>query len=139
MASRGHALLALTIPETSYTVLAMGRCVLRTHRAGTSSYHPNGHWGIRRDSDLVLPVTDERTVNELRRVFQLSALMNLVFHHRAVIRDDLTADGFTSAVAAEYFLPILRGELTVRVDHNGAAETIDATRLASIADSLSLR
>ena len=86
---------------------------------------------------MVLPVADESTLSELRRVFDLRRSnepgLSVVVPW---IHEAITADAFVVAVAGEYFLPILRGELTVEVDNNGAGDLIDAARLVAVADAI---
>lgn len=137
MTSRGHLLLAFTIPEHGSGPLLMGRAVLRAHRAGAKSYHPDGHWGVRVESGLVLPVTDHVLAAELRRVFDLrrsheTGLSVIV----PWIPQTITVDSLTESAAAEYFLPILRDELRIEVDDNGKSTFIDAAWLVAMAESI---
>jgi hypothetical protein len=137
MTSRAHSLLAVTVREDDPQALAMGRAVLKTHRVGNFSYHPDGHWGTRHESGLVLPIVDDGTVTALQEVFNLQrsnepGLSVIV----PWIPADVTGKALLAAVAGEYFLPILRSELIIELDHNGAKDTIDASRLLAIAGSL---
>lgn len=137
MASRGHCLLALTIAETEHSPLIMGRAVLKTHRTGQTTYHPDGHWGVQHESGLVLPANDSRMVEELLQVFDLErrqepGLSVLV----PWVHDGITMKALKDATVGEYFLPILRGELTVEADDNGTADVIDADRLMEMTASI---
>jgi hypothetical protein len=138
MSSRCHALLALTVPSHDPKSLVMGRSVLKTHRANSVSFHPDGHWGFRDESGLVLPTTDEDTARSLRAVFDIRRVaepgLSVVVPW---LRSEITGAAIRDAVAGEYFLPILRGELTVEVDENGSTTTIDAGWLTEMAHTLS--
>jgi hypothetical protein len=137
MASRAHCLLAFTVPETSRQPLVMGRMVLKTHRADNVSYHPDGHWGYRESSLLVLPAEDSETAIAIQTAFDLkrrneSGLSVIV----PWVRDGFTRQSILHAIVGEYFLPILRDELIVEVDDNGVVESVNASGLAGLAESL---
>ncbi len=137
MTSRGHALLALTIPENGSGPLVMGRAVLRTHRVGATSFHPDGHWGFRTDNGLVLPVADDRMIALLKRVFDFKRATETGLSVIVPwVQGPISADSLRMAAAGEYFLPILRGELRIEIDDNGNTDTIDADRLFAMAESM---
>lgn len=137
MASRAHCLLALTIPETTQRPLVMGRMVLKTHRADSVSYHPDGHWGYRESSALVLPASDGETVTDIRTAFDLHRRnecgLSIIVPW---VKDGFTRESISHAVVGEYFLPILRDELVVEIDDNGTIETVNSSSLAALADAL---
>lgn len=136
MASQGHCLLGLTIPEGAGPLL-MGRMVLKTHSANGVTYHPDGQWGDRAPDGLVLPISDSETIGDACRVFELerrsenglSVVVPWVF-------DAVASAQFSEAAATEYFLPILRGELIVDVDVNGSTERVDSSRITQLAATI---
>lgn len=137
MASEGHCLIALTVPEPGTRELLMGRMVLKTHRAAGKSYHPDGHWGQYTESGLVLPSETPGLAAEFRRVFELERRsetgLSIVVPW---IKEGITAASIIESVAGEYFLPIFRGELVVDVDDNGVVSRLDASNLETISERL---
>lgn len=144
LASRGHCLLGYTVPVDTGQPLLMGRMVLKTHRSGGISYHPDGHLGLRDGSSgLVMPESDPTMLDEVRRVFSLDRTtepgLSVIVPW---LITELDGTAILQAVVTEYFLPILRSELVVEIDDNGKVERIDAQKvetLASAADPAHVR
>lgn len=136
MSSEAHAIWGLTIRETDSTPLLMGRAVLRTHDCDNRSWHPDGHWGERRnpDTNLTSPVRDPQLIARFRTTFGLERTtepgLSVVIPW---VIEDITTDAIKEAVIAEYFLPLLRDELVVHLTTDGVQETIDAAAVRSYA------
>ncbi len=116
----------------------MGRTVLRTHQAEGEQWHPDGHWGERRevDSQLVTPVRDAETIAQFvdafgvarRREPGLSVVVPWLV-------DEIDRNTIRDAVLSEYFLPLLRGELVVELSENGEMEIIDGAAVRTYAET----
>ena len=137
LASQAHCLLGYTIPIDSRRPLLMGRTVLKIHQAGSTPFHPDGQWGSRENEDaLVVPESAEDVLREFSTLFALRRRtepgLSVVVPWLSV---DLNGTSITQSVVAEYFLPILRSELTVEVDDNGKLTTIDAESIVPLAES----
>jgi hypothetical protein len=138
LASQAHCLLGYTVPIDSQQPLLMGRTVLKIHETNGVPYHPDGQWGRRVQEDaLVLPETDENVLRQFREVFSLRRRtepgLSVVVPWLSV---DLNRASITEAVVAEYFLPILRSELSVEIDDNGTTITVDADTIVRLADQI---
>lgn len=138
LASHAHCLLGYTVPFDSRTPLLMGRAVLKIHKVSETAYHPDGLWGSRSSEEsLVLPGAHEKTLEEFRRVFAVLRRsepgLSVVVPWLSV---DLNGESLRSAAVAEYFLPILRSELTVEIDDNGALTRINADTIVDLASQI---
>lgn len=138
LASQAHCLLGYTIPIDSERALLMGRTVLKMHQTGGIPYHPDGQWGRREGEDaLVVPESSDEFLREFSALFALRRRtepgLSVVVPWLSV---ELNATSITQAVIAEYFLPILRSELTVDVDDNGSLTTVDAESIVRLAESI---
>lgn len=137
MSSRAHAILALTIPEDTRAPLLMGRIVLRTHETAKGQWHPDGHWGERRetDSNLVTPTRDSELQAQFRAAFRVTRQdepgLSVVVPW---LIEEITIAGIRDAVLGEYFLPLLRGELVVELAENQTSEIIDSLAVRDYAE-----
>lgn len=138
LASQAHCLLGYTVPSDTRLPMLMGRAVLKIHKTNEIAYHPDGLWGTRTgDDSLVLPESQDKILDEFRRVFGLLRRsepgLSVVVPWLSV---ELTGESLTAAAVAEYFLPILRSELTVEVDDNGSLVRITADSIVELASRL---
>jgi hypothetical protein len=138
LASRGHCLFGLTIPADGPSpALLMGRMVLRTHRAGETSFHPDGHWGTREEAGgLVMPENDPELIGAVRRLFGIRregepGLSVIV----PWVSAELDGESICTAVVGEYFLPLLRSELEVFIDAEGNVTRVSADTVQKLAES----
>ncbi len=128
MSSRAHMIWGLTVPSDSGSPLLMGRAVLRTHTIGPQSFHPDGHWGDRLDegSRLVSPVRDPETVQRFVERFRLERGnepgLSVVVPY---VDRDIAIPILRHSAIVEYFLPLLRGELSMELAHDGGVEIVD--------------
>lgn len=145
MSGRAHAIWGLTVPSDTCVPMLMGRAVLRTHEAAGAQWHPDGHWGERASatSNLVTPTSAPELLARFREVFRISRRdepgLSVVVPW---LIDEITVQALRSAVLGEYFLPLLRGELVVRLEENGSVETLDGDAVrtwASRSDDRKLR
>jgi hypothetical protein len=139
LASRAHSLLGYTVPTDSGVPILMGRAVLKVHQTNGVAFHPDGHWGQRKtEHGLVIPERDARLLKQFREVFNLHRSdepgLSVVVPWLSLA---LNGSSITEAVVAEYFLPILRAELTIEIDDNGIVKTIDAATIVKVAESIS--
>lgn len=140
MASRAHAIWALTVPSDTRRPLLMGRAVLATHEVGDDSYHPDGHWGLRgvADSNFISPVADSETMNRFIDAFSLSRRgepgLSVVVPW---LLDEIEHSDIAEAVVGEYFLPLLRNQLRVVVRQGDAVEALDGAAVERYSQSAS--
>lgn len=139
MVSNGNCWFGLTIPYDNSAELLMGRMVLKTHNVAGRDYHPDGVWGVEAGTDSpVMPLSGgQPLISEFRKCFSVqrrreSGLTVVV----PWLKNDVTGQAILSAAVREYFFPILRGELTVRVDDNGSETVVGAASLESRAREL---
>ena len=140
-ASMINAYLGATRRVGEERTLLMGMAVLRTHAAGGVKHPPYGQFAAADDSDddawLPLPLDSDR---EDHADFVLTALADfgldrLDDHGLSVVvpypKPDLTPAAIARAVITQYFLPIVRGDLSVEIAAPGErTRTIDAETIA---------
>lgn len=142
MSSKAHAIWGLTVSEDDSVPLLMGRAVLRTHDCHGASWHPDGHWGERKDpgSNLTSPVKDPAVIARFVSTFGLHRTsepgLSVVIPW---VIEDITAEAIQEAVIAEYFLPLLRGELVVELTADGVEGRIDGAAVRAYAKSTTER
>lgn len=134
MSSRAHVIWGLTVPSDSPAPLLMGRTVLRTHTVGTTDFHPDGHWGVRHshDSNLVSAVRDRDVIGRFRSVFGISRQdepgLSVVVPW---LDPEITIQGIRASILEEYFMPLLRGELTIQLCGADGQEVLNADSVRS--------
>lgn len=137
MSSAAHAIWGLTVPADSGEPLLMGRVVLRTHTANGEQWHPDGHWGERREerSNMVSPCRDRGIIDEFRNTFRVSRQnepgLSVVVPW---ITEEIKITGLREAVLTEYFMPLLRGDLVVDLEDSGVHERLDADAVRRYAE-----
>jgi hypothetical protein len=136
MSSAAHAIWGLTVPIDTGEPLLMGRAVLRTHTADGHQWHPDGHWGDRlvEGSNMVSPSRNPSLLQRFRETFRVSRTsepgLSVVVPW---LTDEIQLDGLREAVLAEYFLPLLRGQLVLEVQDDAQHELIDASTVRAYA------
>lgn len=137
MAGQAHAMWGLSVPSDSRHPLLMGRVVLKTHQVGEHSYHPDGHYGHRKnpDSNLVSPVRDSHLIQEFSSAFQLKRRtepgLSVVVPW---VLNEITTHDIRRAVVGEYFMPLLRRQLTVTVSDGNEEVTLDDSTVVRFAE-----
>ena len=115
MTSRARCFFGLTRREGDDCSLLLGETVLRTHRHDGRKYAPHGHFG-RLEAGKVLPLSDERLVDEFSRQFGLQRTtepgLSVVVPWPVQPPD---TDHLIAMVARNYLWPILAGSLSVDV------------------------
>lgn len=116
-ASRVRCMLGLTVRASDHRALLMGQAVLRIHEYQGREFKPEGSWCGGQDPDgLPLPVEEPREIARFRADWHLSRRsepgLSIVV---PFIHEDLRAEGLLQAVAAHFFVSILRGRLEVEV------------------------
>lgn len=120
-ASRARCMLGLTIRASDGRALLMGQAVLRIHEHQGCEFKPEGWWCDSQDRHgLPLPIEEAGEIARFREDWHLSRDgepgLSIVV---PFIPDDLRAEGLLQAVAAHFFVSILRGQLEVEVAGGG--------------------
>jgi hypothetical protein len=140
-ASQIRATLAMTRRLESggtATDLLMGTAVLRIHDIDSSTYLPDGWFGIPSsdpsDRGLVMPISDSESIAAFKRLFKLARSdetgLSVVIPYL-----DPTVDvtSVTRAILAGFFYPILTGTLLVEVvDEHDQITVIDSASIQSV-------
>ena len=125
-ASRINAYFGLTRRAEEDADLMMGMAMLRTHTVNGEKYPPYGFFAAHSDKNdeewLPMPVTsleqDKAFIGSAQRDFHLQrnhqAGLSVVIPHP---REDLNPRNLGRAVITQYFLPIIRGDLEVQIEH----------------------
>ena len=131
-ASIVNAYLGMTQREGEEHWLLMGMALLKTHHLGETKYRYYGSFAAHDDAVdeqwFPLPVDSDDFIQETLRDFDLERLENpglsvIVPYPKA----ELAPAAIARAVLTQYFLPVVRGDLTVEIVHpDEETRTIDA-------------
>lgn len=136
--SRASAFFGYTVQRSTGRPLLMGRMILRHHRAGQVEYLPDAFFGIQEtvheDPEFVVPISDMEYISFFAETFGITRRtepgLSVVIPWLEMGDDEeFTADNLARAIASEYLLPILRGELVATVTANGSTARLDRSEL----------
>ena len=107
----------LTVRDSDKGELLMGQAVLTHHHSDGKACVPEGFWGIRGDDGITLPVKDPRDIEEFKKHWHIhrktgESGLSVVVPYMA---SELNAEHLAQAVAINFFVRILRGELEVEI------------------------
>ncbi len=135
-ASRASAFFALTIRANDPQPLLMGQAVLRIHKLDGARYYPYGYFGCF-EGDFALPIDEPGLVEAFRRDFGLARVAEPGLSVVIPFPDrELTARALLPSLAHHYFVPILAGDLTIDVEHDGKRETLNAESFARVVERI---
>lgn len=148
-ASRVNTVFGFTVRQGAQPELAlMGKTILKSHAidGGVDADYQGGYYGLpESDSDMVLPLTgdDYEGIALFRDAFKLRRAdepgLSLVVPW---IRTDIAGikrKEFVSGVVADYFYPILAGQLTVNLTVGGREDKLDAGNIEEHATDPGIR
>jgi hypothetical protein len=138
--SRASSFFGYTIPRSTGKPMLMGRMILGHHPVDDIEYVPDAFFGVRKtvagDPNFVIAVTDHATLARFRQVFHVSRDhepgLSVVVPWLVDATEDLEqfeVQSLSRTVAAEYMLPILRGDLVVKISRGRETQRLDAVAL----------
>lgn len=143
-ASRIHTFLAYTVREDGKRLM-MGQSMLRSRMVETQKYLPDAWYcGPAANDRPPMPLEDDDSINEFRKEFNLkrdrdtglSIVVPYVEEGDPEGEDPgITFDTVSDAVIADYFLPILRGDLVVELASPDRTIEIDKGSLPKLAET----
>jgi hypothetical protein len=140
--SRVRSYFAVTLRASDPGLHLMGQTILRHHTIAETQYTPDG-WFSQDEDGLQIPFTSDEVTKKLNSDFRLSREsepgLGLVIPW--VYEEHVTLARLASAIAREYFIPILAGNLIVELrDHSSDnhqrfdADSFEALRRAASED-----
>lgn len=128
--SRANTFFGLTVRNSDNKRLLLGTSIFKSHRVDGKFYCPDGYFGNKEESSLVLPISDSATLDEFSKEFCLKRTsesgLSVVMPW---IDPDITEGTLIEAVVRGYFYPILTKALAVTVETPGKTFVIDSTTL----------
>jgi hypothetical protein len=128
--SRANAFFGLSVRHDDGKRLMMGHSVFKSHRAGGKFYCPDGYYGEKDGSGLVLPISDAATLDMFSKEFRIKRTnesgLSVVMPW---IDPEITAKALIEAAVRGYFFPILTGSLSVTVETLEKTVVIDDSTL----------
>jgi hypothetical protein len=108
--------------------MLMGQAVLKNHTVGADLYEPDGWWANSNTQDVPVPLQDRAVIDNFRSTWNVTRAddesgLSVVIPH---VNEEFTADKLVRAVAEDYFIAILTGEL-VGVVESGDGSPVDIT------------
>lgn len=128
-ASRINSFFGLTIRANDQRRLLLGQSVLKIHKVAGQRFCPYGYFG-HFSGDFALPVETATELDEFASAFGLKRDsrpgLSVVLPYPD---SELTPTAIIDSVLRHYFMPILAGDLTVEVDHDGTVDLLDTHSL----------
>ena len=131
--------IAATVRSDDQRCLVAGQSILNSHTVDGQSYTPDGWWGRFDDHDgFQLPIECEKCLTRLSQDFGLVRTsedtgLSLIMPY---VSKDTSADLITRHVIAEYFMPILHGQLIAEVVEGDRIRHINAESLKNSLSNL---
>jgi hypothetical protein len=136
-ASRANLIFGYTVRHSDRRRLLMGSAVLKSHHVAENPafFMPDGFFGHRQVSDLVLPVENAAVLDAFAHTFHLTRKPDQPGLSVVVpwLTDEITFDALLDAVIAGYFWPIFNQQLTVELRNDDTNIVIDHERLPELA------
>jgi hypothetical protein len=128
--SRANAFFGLTVRNGDNKRFLMGSSVFKSHRVGEKYFCPDGYFGKKDGSNLVLPFSDDATLDEFSKEFRIKRKtesgLSIVMPW---VDPEITSKALIEAVVRGYFYPILTGALEVIVETPEKSIAIDDSTL----------
>ena len=128
--SRANAFFGLSVRANDGERVLMGHSVFKGHHANGKYFCPDGYFGVKKESGLVLPFTDAATLDKFAQDFRVqrtneSGLSVVV----PWVDPEITVATLIDAAVRGYFYPILTGALSVTVETPEKTIVIDDSTL----------
>ena len=131
-ASRINSFFALTVRADDRRRLLLGQSVLKIHTLRNQRFYPYGYFG-EFDEGFAMPAEDEQLLEQFARDFALRRTDEPGLSVVLPFPDaDITPETIVDSVLRHYFMPILAGDLSVEIDHQGGTEVLDAESSARL-------
>jgi hypothetical protein len=128
--SRANAFFGLSIRHDDNKRLLLGTSVFKSHRSNGQYFCPDGYFGVKDKSSVVLPITDAATLDRFSTEFQLKRTsepgLSVVMPW---VDPEITAIALIEATVRGYFYPILTGALSVTIETPDKTVVIDDSTL----------
>ncbi len=128
-ASRINAFFGLSIRADDRRRVLMGQAVLKIHKLRDQRFYPYGYFG-RFDNGFALPLEDAAHVQRFRRDFLISRSdepgLSVIIPFPVA---ELTPQAVLASIIRHYFIPIISGDISAEIVHDGKTEFLDARTL----------
>jgi hypothetical protein len=120
----------LTVREDDGRTMLLGAVTLKSHIVNKDTYCPDGLYGVLREEDFVLPIDETSAISDFRSTFSISRTtepgLSVVVPY---VDPEVTFQRLVAASATDYFLPILQGQLVVKLESPGQTIVLEAGTL----------
>lgn len=133
-ASRVNSFFGVTRRADDNNDYLMGRSILRVHTLDDERYKPDGTFGAKNPSDpLVKPIVDKQIIQRFKRDFFIartneSGLSVVV----PFVNNEVNCFDLVYSVILDYFYPVVKGELVVKVETEEKKIEINKDSIKSI-------
>jgi hypothetical protein len=128
--SRTNTFFGLTVRDSDQKRLLLGTSVFKSHRVAENFYCPDGYYGEKKGSGLVLPLNDSATLDEFSKEFRLKRTtesgLSVVIPW---VDPEITERSLIEATVRGYFYPILTSALSVTIETPQKTFIIDSANL----------
>jgi len=128
--SRANAFFGLSVRNDDKKRYLLGTSVFKSHRSAGKYFCPDGYFGIKDQSEFVLPISDPPTLDKFCKEFRLKRTdesgLSVVMPW---VDSEITSKALIEAVVRGYFYPILTGALSVSIETPEETIIIDDSTL----------
>jgi hypothetical protein len=128
--SRANAFFGLSVRHDDKKRVLLGTSVFKSHRSNGQYFCPDGYFGAKQKSGIVLPISDAATLDKFSAEFRLTRTtesgLSVVMPW---VDPEITANTLIEAAVRGYFYPILTGALSVTVETPEKTIIIDDSTL----------
>ncbi len=128
--SRANAFFGLSVRNDDKKRYLLGTSVFKSHRSAGKYFCPDGYFGIKDQSEFVLPISDPPTLDKFCKEFRLKRTDEPGLSVVMPWADpEITSKALIEAVVRGYFYPILTGALSVSIETPEETIIIDDSTL----------
>lgn len=132
--SRVNAFFGLSVRNSDKKRVLLGTSVFKSHHSKGKYFCPDGYFGEKDETDLVLPYSDDATLDKFSKDFRLKRTtesgLSVVMPW---VDPEITFKSLIEAVVRGYFYPVMTGALSVSVETPEETVTIDNSTLDTVA------
>lgn len=133
--SRLRCFFGLSVRGSDGAPALMGEAILRSHKLLDTPYHPDGWYGVRRESGIILPASDPNLLKRFREDFALQRQnepgLSIVVPYCS---PEMDRSKIIEALLRSYFYPILSRDLSVEVSDPSSVLVLDDQSLPRVVD-----
>lgn len=128
--SRINSFLGFTERAETPGALLMGQSVLKVHLVDGERKYPYGYFAETGSDQLAIPIQDPVAIKQFKTDFSLQRDGETGLSIAVLFPDpEITPQGILASVLRQYFYPIMKGLLSIRITSNGSETLVEQSTL----------